>query len=153
MRYTTSRPLDIDLVQVLQMFGYATTRTVLLHILLGQSVLFVSQSRSLLAYAAEAMVSFIRPFEWMGVYIPVLPRSLLDYVQAPVPFIMGCTTLDYTAIEHNVSPSTLVVFLDTGEPLLHSLSHTAYLTLPISHTAYLTHCLSHTLHISHTASA
>jgi hypothetical protein len=39
---------------------------------------------------AEALSSFIFPLHWHHVYIPVLPRSCIEFISAPVPFIMGC---------------------------------------------------------------
>ncbi|PKA60007.1 hypothetical protein AXF42_Ash009691 [Apostasia shenzhenica] len=31
----------------------------------------------------------IRPFEWQSLFLPVLPRKMLDFLDAPVPFIVG----------------------------------------------------------------
>ncbi|PRP74272.1 putative SET-binding factor [Planoprotostelium fungivorum] len=52
-------------------------------------ILFVSSSYTLLTLAAQTIISLIYPFLWHHVYVPVLPPSLVDYIQAPTPFIMG----------------------------------------------------------------
>ena len=33
--------------------------------------------------------SQVFPFRWEHVYIPVLPLQLIEFVNAPIPFIMG----------------------------------------------------------------
>jgi len=38
---------------------------------------------------AESMLTLTFPFCWDHVYIPVLPLQLLEFVNAPTPFIMG----------------------------------------------------------------
>ncbi len=35
------------------------------------------------------MIPLLFPFVWQGIYIPVLPYNLHEYLDAPVPFIMG----------------------------------------------------------------
>lgn len=37
-----------------------------------------------------AFVSLLFPFEWAHAFIPILPRSLLSLLQAPMPFFIGC---------------------------------------------------------------
>jgi hypothetical protein len=44
----------------------------------------------LLGTVAEALCSFIFPLHWHHVFIPVLPRSCIEFISAPVPYIMGC---------------------------------------------------------------
>lgn len=38
---------------------------------------------------ADALCSLLFPFYWQHIYIPLLPAKLLDYLQAPVPFLVG----------------------------------------------------------------
>ena len=52
-------------------------------------VVLLSQRYGLLAPCAEALLSFLFSFEWQGIYIPVMPYSLLDVLDAPVPFLLG----------------------------------------------------------------
>lgn len=41
---------------------------------------------------AESVCALIFPFTWQNVYVPILPSSLLHFLDAPVPFIMGIQT-------------------------------------------------------------
>ena len=52
-------------------------------------VICSSKSLSLLCNAAEAFTSFLFPLVWQCIYIPILPRDMLDVLQAPVPFLVG----------------------------------------------------------------
>ena len=38
---------------------------------------------------AESLTSLIFPYNWQHVYVPILPASLLYFLEAPVPFVMG----------------------------------------------------------------
>lgn len=57
--------------------------------LLERPLLFVADDTALLAPVAEALLALIRPFEWAHVYVPVLPRPLLELLDAPQPFLLG----------------------------------------------------------------
>lgn len=59
-----------------------------LHILMLFTLLYVSDYEQLML-AAEGVTSLIFPFTWQHVYVPILPASLLHFLDAPVPFIMG----------------------------------------------------------------
>ena len=80
------------------------------------SVCFVSKNTSLLTPVQESVLSLLFPMVWQGVYIPILPRSMLDILDAPVPIVMG---VDKAFIQHipvNNRPKSLIfVDLDTNE--------------------------------------
>jgi len=57
--------------------------------LLEKKILLISKHKSLLSIAAETLCAIMLPFGWRRVYIPVLARSLIEYTDAPTPFIMG----------------------------------------------------------------
>ena len=43
----------------------------------------------LLVLVAECITAFLFPLIWSHVYVPILPSTLLHFLDAPVPFIMG----------------------------------------------------------------
>ena len=57
--------------------------------MLEKSVIFVSDNIPLLSSAILGMQCFLAPFKWTYVQIPILPRSLVDMIEAPMPFIVG----------------------------------------------------------------
>ena len=58
-------------------------------VLLERPVLLIAESVAVLAPVAEALLALIRPFEWSNVYVPVLPKPLLELLDAPQPFLLG----------------------------------------------------------------
>ncbi len=81
-------------------------------------VCFVSKNISLLTPVQEAFLSFLFPLVWQGVYIPILPRGMLDILDAPVPIIMG---VDRAFIEH-ISPERrpkALIFVDLDANQVH----------------------------------
>ncbi|CAN0434018.1 unnamed protein product, partial [Scytosiphon promiscuus] len=42
-----------------------------------------------LAPATSALLGLLFPLRWPHTLIPVLPSSLVHYLEAPVPFLMG----------------------------------------------------------------
>jgi hypothetical protein len=58
-------------------------------IMLEKSLIFVSDNLPLLSSAVLGMQCFILPFKWSYVQIPILPKSLIDMVEAPMPFLVG----------------------------------------------------------------
>ncbi|EGG22806.1 DENN domain-containing protein [Cavenderia fasciculata] len=62
-------------------------------VLLEQRVVFVCDNLSVLSSACFSMTSFIFPFIWQGLFVPILPTALSDYLEAPVPYIVGVQTL------------------------------------------------------------
>lgn len=63
--------------------------TVFTCLVLEQKIAFCSKYIGLLTPIAEAFQALLFPFTWQGVYIPVLPSSLLDVLDAPIPFLVG----------------------------------------------------------------
>ena len=59
-------------------------------------VLIVDFERLMLV--AEGITSLIFPFTWQHVYVPILPASMLHFLDAPVPFIMGLQADDSKAL-------------------------------------------------------
>lgn len=72
-------------------------------ILLEKKIIFVSQSKTILGFAIEGFLSFVFPFRWEHVLIPILPSTLKEYMAAPVPLIVGINPamMDHT-IESDV---------------------------------------------------
>ncbi|XXQ34572.1 UDENN domain-containing protein [Plasmodiophora brassicae] len=57
------------------------------------SVIVVSDNLSLVSASVFAIVVMIAPLQWQGVLLPILPQSMEEFLQAPVPFIAGVQRL------------------------------------------------------------
>jgi hypothetical protein len=58
-------------------------------ILCERKILFTSSQRTLLTLACDAVCSLLYPFQWNFVFIPILPVSLFEFLEAPTPFVVG----------------------------------------------------------------
>lgn len=55
-------------------------------------VILHARELSALTPTMEAALSLCFPFQYCHFYCPVLPKILIDYTQAPIPFFIGCTS-------------------------------------------------------------
>jgi hypothetical protein len=58
-------------------------------LVLEQRLIFVSAKIPLLSACVHSAVALLLPFEWQHIFVPLLPRIWLDYLTAPMPFVMG----------------------------------------------------------------
>ena len=54
-----------------------------------RKIILVSKYPSLLVSTSETMLSLLFPFHFQGVYMPVLPQKLIDFLHSPVPYLAG----------------------------------------------------------------
>ncbi|KAF1744007.1 LOW QUALITY PROTEIN: hypothetical protein MXB_1163, partial [Myxobolus squamalis] len=81
-------------------------------LLLDNRIAFISKSYNYLYKCSNALISLAYPINYKYVYIPILPKSLIDYVGAPTPFIVGF----HSSSQFDTSDLIDVLFvdLDTG---------------------------------------
>ncbi|KAL7200967.1 hypothetical protein ACSBR1_032810 [Camellia fascicularis] len=58
-------------------------------VLLEKQVVVVCPNLGILSAIILSFIPMIRPFEWQSLFLPVLPGKMLDFIDAPVPFIVG----------------------------------------------------------------
>ncbi|MCL7031108.1 hypothetical protein MKW94_013205 [Papaver nudicaule] len=58
-------------------------------VLLEKQVVVVCPNLGVLSAVVLSLIPMIRPFEWQSLMLPVLPKNMLDFIDAPVPFIVG----------------------------------------------------------------
>lgn len=83
---------DTTLEPLVQFFGTTGMLQLLACALLECSIVFVSDQYSALTNCAEGIRSLLKPFQWCHVYLPILPKSLLAYLECPTPFLAGIHT-------------------------------------------------------------
>uniref|UniRef100_A0A668A7C5 DENN/MADD domain containing 5B n=1 Tax=Myripristis murdjan TaxID=586833 RepID=A0A668A7C5_9TELE len=64
--------------------------------LLEMQILLYSQDYQRLMTVAEGITTLLFPFQWQHVYVPILPASLLHFLDAPVPYLMGLQSKEGT---------------------------------------------------------
>lgn len=64
------------------------------------------------AMVAEVITALIFPFAWQLPYIPVLPKDMLEILDAPLPFFVGAATANLKFVDQSVLSEIVVVDLD-----------------------------------------
>ena len=81
--------LELSLEGLFQLLSVDIVLEIMCCVLTESQILFHSSNYSLLTYVQECVLALCFPFQWEHVYIPLLPKSLLSVLQAPVPFLVG----------------------------------------------------------------
>lgn len=71
---------------------------------------------SILTPCAEALLSFLFPFVWQGLYLPLLPSSMLDILESPVPYLVGIHSRLLPSIRNR---SSNTVYVDLDKDIVH----------------------------------
>ncbi|KAI5674288.1 hypothetical protein M9H77_14652 [Catharanthus roseus] len=57
--------------------------------LLEKQIAFVCSNLGILSASVLSIIPLIRPYHWQSLLMPVLPNDMLDFLDAPVPYIVG----------------------------------------------------------------
>ncbi|KAM5299269.1 DENN domain-containing protein 5B isoform 2-T2 [Ctenodactylus gundi] len=87
---------DYPLRETVQLLGLENLVQVFTCVLLEMQILLYSQDYQRLMTVAEGITSLLFPFQWQHVYVPILPASLLHFLDAPVPYLMGLQSKEGT---------------------------------------------------------
>ncbi|KAL3671585.1 hypothetical protein V7S43_003501 [Phytophthora oleae] len=109
------QPLVYSLEPIFQLFDIKTIIYLVTLVLCEYRILIHSTQQSLLCPVAEGLCALIYPFRWQHPYVPILPRVLSEYLQAPLPYILGIHTDWLQSMIENGRPEHLVVVdIDRG---------------------------------------
>ncbi|KAM6115347.1 DENN domain-containing protein 5A isoform 3-T3 [Pterocles gutturalis] len=87
---TSELPLfDFPVQEVFELLGVENVVQLFTCALLEFQILLYSQHYQRLMTVAETITALMFPFQWQHVYVPILPASLLHFLDAPVPYLMG----------------------------------------------------------------
>uniref|UniRef100_A0A672UXF1 DENN domain containing 5A n=1 Tax=Strigops habroptila TaxID=2489341 RepID=A0A672UXF1_STRHB len=87
---TSELPLfDFPVKEVFELLGVENVVQLFTCALLEFQILLYSQHYQRLMTVAETITALMFPFQWQHVYVPILPASLLHFLDAPVPYLMG----------------------------------------------------------------
>ncbi|XP_074642323.1 DENN domain-containing protein 5B-like isoform X3 [Tubulanus polymorphus] len=86
----TELPLfDFSLRELFMLLGIENILMIFTSMLLEHQILLYSSDYYQLMLVAEGICCLMFPFQWQHVYVPILPASLIHFLDAPVPFVMG----------------------------------------------------------------
>eukprot|EP00010_Vexillifera_abyssalis_P000149 CAMPEP_0201560410 /NCGR_PEP_ID=MMETSP0173_2-20130828/78254_1 /ASSEMBLY_ACC=CAM_ASM_000268 /TAXON_ID=218659 /ORGANISM="Vexillifera sp., Strain DIVA3 564/2" /LENGTH=930 /DNA_ID=CAMNT_0047974857 /DNA_START=193 /DNA_END=2983 /DNA_ORIENTATION=- len=118
LEYINLEPLlrCLDARNILCLFG---------SLLIERRVVFVSSQLSRLSACCQSAAALLYPFTWQHIFIPVLPSSLLSFVCAPMPFVVGILASSLPEVEQLPMEETLMIDLDSNR-FLRSPTSDAY---------------------------
>uniref|UniRef100_A0AAQ5Z446 UDENN domain-containing protein n=1 Tax=Amphiprion ocellaris TaxID=80972 RepID=A0AAQ5Z446_AMPOC len=87
---------DFPLAEAFSLLGVENLVQVFTCTLLEMQILLYSQDYQRLMTVAESITTLLFPFQWQHVYVPILPASLLHFLDAPVPYLMGLQSKEGT---------------------------------------------------------
>lgn len=58
-------------------------------ILCERRIIFTSKKLCKLSACVQAANAILYPMNWQHIFIPVLPQALIDYLSAPMPYLIG----------------------------------------------------------------
>ncbi|XP_055505451.1 DENN domain-containing protein 5A isoform X3 [Leucoraja erinacea] len=87
---TNELPLfDFPIHEMFELLGLENILQLFTCALLEIQILLYSQHYQRLMTVAESITAILFPCQWQHVYVPILPASLLHFLDAPVPYLMG----------------------------------------------------------------
>ena len=75
-------------------------------------ILLHSDEVANLSMVAEVLSALIYPFEWALPYVPVLPSEMMEFVEAPVSFLIGVPSCNMCFVDPGILEDIVVVDLD-----------------------------------------
>jgi len=96
--------------------------------LLERSVLVLGENLQHVSMFACGLIELLRPFEWASAFMPVLPQRMLDFINAPVPFIAGVAARNVSEIEND---SRVLEAMENGMSLLNLKTNTLHITTEV----------------------
>ena len=107
---------DFNFLEFFDIIGVENAVKLLMIVLLEHQVLVYSSELDKLMLVCECITSLMYPFKWPHVYVPILPPSLENFLDAPVPYIMGLLrpTTDVELYKHG---SVGILDIDHGNSI------------------------------------
>ncbi len=84
-----SIPEDRNLTEYFNAIDATNMIVIFANMLNERRIIMTSKKLSRLSACVQAANSLIYPMHWQHIFIPVLPHHLLDYLSAPMPFLIG----------------------------------------------------------------
>lgn len=76
-------------------------------VLLEKQIICYGKSTHLVTGVILGLESLTRPFKWQVALIPILPKMLLDYLEAPIPMLAGITRAQFDQARQILSPEQM----------------------------------------------
>lgn len=107
-------PHGASLTSVCRLLGAEGLTALLAAVLTECKILIHSADITNLSMVGEVITSLMYPFQWQHPFIPVLPVSMLEMVEAPISYFIGVPSCNMKWIDKTALVDVVVVDLDNG---------------------------------------
>ena len=97
-------------------------------LLMERSVLFIGKSVEEVTASACAISELLHPYKWVSAFMPLLPISMLDIIDAPVPFIAGMVAKNDACLDGIECDSRVVGAMKGGLSVINLSSNSTSIT-------------------------
>ncbi|KAH7094763.1 AEX-3 domain-containing protein [Paraphoma chrysanthemicola] len=80
---------NIDIYALFRCLSIPNIVTLFEFVLAESRIILLSSHTAMLHLASMAITNLLYPFQWAGVFIPILPARLVQTIEAPCPYIVG----------------------------------------------------------------
>lgn len=85
-------------------------------LLYERRIVICSKTLSTLSACADAIANLAYPLAWQYVFIPILPKAMLSFLGAPMPFLIGILSSYIPLIEKEpIEEEVLIVDIDENK--------------------------------------
>ncbi|OHS98647.1 hypothetical protein TRFO_34898 [Tritrichomonas foetus] len=78
-----------NITELCSIFDLADVGRLIVYMVLDFKIIIAGSDVGKVSRCGHALLSAIHPLQWPGVFIPMLPESMIDTVYAPFPYIIG----------------------------------------------------------------
>ncbi|KAL3922375.1 MAG: hypothetical protein SGILL_002237 [Bacillariaceae sp.] len=107
-------PHGRSVISVCRLLGAEGLNYVISAVLTECKVLLHSQEIADIAMVAEVITALTYPFVWSLPYIPILPIGMLEFVEAPLSYILGVPTCNLKQLDPRALDDVVVIDLNNG---------------------------------------
>ncbi|XP_067141208.1 DENN domain-containing protein 1A-like isoform X2 [Centruroides vittatus] len=111
----SSIPEDRNLTEYFSAISVNNMMTIFASMLNERRILFTSKKLSQLSACVQAANTLIYPMCWQHIFIPVLPKHLLDYVSAPMPFLIGIPSSTMSKVNTSELGEVVILYVDINK--------------------------------------
>ena len=105
---------DYPLLDFFDILGVENALKLITCVLLEHQILVFSSDCQKLMLVCESVLALLYPFNFSHVYVPILPPMLENFLDAPVPYIMGLVRSNHDINIYNRA-SVCIVDIDNNE--------------------------------------
>ncbi len=102
------------IISACRLLGADGLNFILAAVLTECKILIHSHDIADIAMIAEVVTALIYPFNWSLPYIPILPIGMLEFVEAPLSYILGVPSHSLTLIDRHALEDVVLIDLDNG---------------------------------------